>query len=178
MMEKRDSRSSKIFHNRLQNCPHFRELSYLGGGNKWMTSYVYVKKWIIVVILKKLISIYFTWLVRTVNHKYNVLLKRNDACLMPHNTFVCVSHVHSPWRFHLPGNTSTMLCWRCFFPLPSPFIGTLARSLATLSCSHTIIRQSQELTRARLASQRLDSIIKYFCNSLTFRWRERNQNCP
>ena len=144
-----------------------------------LSLYVYVKKWIIVVIVNKLILIYFTWFVHDfVNHKYNVLLKRNDVCLMPLNTFVCVFHVHSPWRLHLSGtvgmsgNRSTMLCWRRFFPLPSPFIATLAPSLATLSCSHTRSRQSHELTRVRLAYQRLDSIIKYFYNSLTFRWRE------
>ena len=38
---------------------------------------VYVKKWIIVFILNKLILIYFTWFVHTfVNYKYNVLLER------------------------------------------------------------------------------------------------------
>ena len=51
---------------------------------------------------------------------------------------VCVSvcaYVHSPWRLHLSGsvgmsgNRSTMLCWRCFFPLPSPFITTLKWSI-------------------------------------------------
>ena len=37
--------------------------------------------------------IYFTcFLHNFVNHKYNVLLKRHDVCLMPLNTFVCVSH--------------------------------------------------------------------------------------
>ena len=146
--------------------------------------YVYVKKWIIVVIVNKLILVYFTWFVHNfVNHKYNVLLKRNDVCLMPLNTFVCVFHVHSPWRLHLSGtvgmsgNRSMMLCWRRFYPLPSPFIATLAPSLATLSCSHTRSRQSHELTRLHFTFQWLDSIFKYFCNSLTFRWRDRNQDC-
>ena len=56
-----------------------------------LSLYVYVKKWIIVVIVNKLILIYFTWFVHDfVNHKYNVLLKRNDAFLMLLNTFVCV----------------------------------------------------------------------------------------
>ena len=56
-----------------------------------LSLYVYVKKWIIVVIVNKLILIYFTWLVNNfVNHKYNVLLKRNDVRLMPFNTFMCV----------------------------------------------------------------------------------------
>ena len=148
--------------------------------------YVYVKKWIIVIIVNKLILIYFTRFVHNfVNHKYNVLLKRNDVCLMTLNTFVCVCvfHVHSPWRLHLSGtvgmsgNRSTKLWWRRFFPLPSPFIATLAPSLATLSCSHTRSRQSHESTRVRLACQRLDLILQYFCNSLTFWWREKNQNC-
>ena len=46
---------------------------------------------------------------------------------------VCV-YVHSPWRLHLfesvgkPGNRSTMLYWRRFFPMPSPLIATLERS--------------------------------------------------
>ena len=39
----------------------------------------------------QLILIYFTWFVHNfVHHKYNVLLKRKDVCLMPCNTFVCV----------------------------------------------------------------------------------------
>ena len=43
------------------------------------------------VIVNKLILIYFTWFVHDfVNHKYNVLLKRKDVCLMPLNTCVCV----------------------------------------------------------------------------------------
>ena len=43
---------------------------------------------------------------------------------------VCV-YVHSPRMHHLSGivgisgNRSTMLCWRHFFPPPSPFIATL-----------------------------------------------------
>ena len=53
---------------------------------------VYVKKWIIVFIVNKLNFIYFTWFVYTfVNYKYNVLLKRNDVCLMPRITFVTLS---------------------------------------------------------------------------------------
>ena len=53
---------------------------------------VYVKQWIIVLIVNKLILIYFTWLVYIfVNYKYNVLLKRDDACLMPLSTFVTLS---------------------------------------------------------------------------------------
>ena len=149
-----------------------------------LSLYVYVKKWIIVVIVNKLILIYFTWFVHDfVNHKYNVLLKRNDVCLMPLNTFVCGFHVHSPWRLHLSGtvgmsgNRSMMLCWRRFFPLPSLFIAILSPSPATLSCSHTRKRQSHELTRVHPACQRLDSILNCFCNSLTFQWREKNQNC-
>ena len=42
-------------------------------------------------IVNKLILIYFTWFVYIntfVNYKYNVFLKRNDACLMPFTTFV------------------------------------------------------------------------------------------
>ena len=148
---------------------------------------VYVKKWIIVVIVNKLSLIYFTWFVHNfVSHKYNVPLKRNNVCLMLYNTFVsmCVFHVHSPWRLLLSGtvgmsgNRSTVLCWSRFFPLSSPFIATLSPSLATLSCAYTRSRQSNELTRVGLACQRLESILKYFCNSLTFWWRERNQNCP
>ena len=102
----------------------------------WWTSqmndlslYVYVKKWIIAATVNNLILVYFTWFVYNfVSHKYNVLLKRNDVCLMPFNIFVCVFHVHSPWRLHpsetvgMSENRSKMLCWSRFFPLPSPFI--------------------------------------------------------
>ena len=42
-----------------------------------------------------------------------------------------------------------------------------------LSYSHTRSKERHELTRLRLACQRLNSILKYFCNSLTFRWREK-----
>ena len=44
-------------------------------------------------IVNKLILIYFTWFVYTffVNYKYNVLLKRNDVCLMPLSTFIILS---------------------------------------------------------------------------------------
>ena len=53
---------------------------------------VYVKKWIIVLIVNKLNLIYFTWFVYTfVNYKYNVLLKKDDVCLMPLSTFVTLS---------------------------------------------------------------------------------------
>ena len=46
----------------------------------------------IVFIANKLNFIYFTWFVYTfVNYKYNVLLKRDDACLMSLNTFVTLS---------------------------------------------------------------------------------------
>ena len=56
---------------------------------------VYVKKWIIVFIVNKLNFIYFTWFVYTfVNYKYNVLLKRDDVCLIPLSTLV------TPSRFH------------------------------------------------------------------------------
>ena len=69
----------------------------------WMNDlslYVYVKKWIIVVIVNKLILVYFTWLIQNfVNHNRNVLLKRNDVWLMPLNIFVYVFHVHSPKDF-------------------------------------------------------------------------------
>ena len=151
MMEKIDSPSPKIIRKKVNNCGHCKQINF----------------------------IYFTWFVHNfVDHKQNVLLKRNDVSLMPLNTFlcvcmcacvsVCVFHVHSPWRLHLSGtvgmsgNRSTMLCWRRFFPLPSPFIATLAPSLATLSCSHTRSRQSHELTRMGLACQRLDSILSTF----------------
>ena len=53
---------------------------------------VYVKKWIIVFIVNKLNFIYFTWFVYTfANYKYNVLLKRDNVCLMPLSTFVTLS---------------------------------------------------------------------------------------
>ena len=56
---------------------------------------VYVKKWIVVFIINKLNFIYFTWFVYTfVNYKYNVLLKRDDMCLIPLSTLV------TPSRFH------------------------------------------------------------------------------
>ena len=58
----------------------------------YLSLYVYVKKWIIVVIVNKLVLVYFTWFVHNfVNHNYNVLLKKNDVCLMPLNICVCVS---------------------------------------------------------------------------------------
>ena len=42
-------------------------------------------------MVNKLILRYFTWFVHDfVNHKYNVILKRNDVWLMPLNTCVCV----------------------------------------------------------------------------------------
>ena len=44
-------------------------------------------------IVNKLNFIYFTWFVYTfVNYKYNVLLKRDDVCLMLLSTFVTLSH--------------------------------------------------------------------------------------
>ena len=43
-------------------------------------------------IVNKLNLIYFTWFVYTfVKYKYNVLLKRDDVCLMPLNTFITLS---------------------------------------------------------------------------------------
>ena len=43
-------------------------------------------------IVNKLNFIYFTWFVYTfANYKYNVLLKRDDVCLMPLSTFVTLS---------------------------------------------------------------------------------------
>ena len=43
-------------------------------------------------IVNKLNFIYFTWFVYTfVNYKYNVLLKRDDVCLIPLSTLVTVS---------------------------------------------------------------------------------------
>ena len=57
-----------------------------------LSLYVYVKKWILVFIVNKLILIYFTWFVYTfVNYKYNFFLKRNDVCLMPLSTLVTLS---------------------------------------------------------------------------------------
>ena len=42
-------------------------------------------------IVSKLVLIYFTWFIHNfVNYKCNVL-KRNNACLMPLSTFMCVS---------------------------------------------------------------------------------------
>ena len=158
-------------------------------------------------IVSKLILIYFTWFVHNfVNYKCNVL-KRNDACLMPLSTFMCVHvcvcvcvcacmrayvracvfHVHS-WRrpplsrtVRMSGNRSTMLYWRRFFPPPSPFTTTLEWNTmpvywTTWSSLHIRSGQSHKLTRVHLACQRLDSILKYFCNSLW--WQEGNQNCP
>ena len=43
-------------------------------------------------IVNKLNFIYFTWFVYTfVSYKYNVLLKRDDVCLIPLSTLVTVS---------------------------------------------------------------------------------------
>ena len=68
----------------------------------------------------------FTWALRSV-HNSNEL--GHNVCV---RVCVCVCvYVHSPWRFHLsgsvgmPGNRSTMLCWRRFFLVPSPFIASL-----------------------------------------------------
>ena len=53
---------------------------------------VYVKKWIIVLILNILNFLYFTWFVYTfVNYKGNVILKRDDVCLIPLSTLVTLS---------------------------------------------------------------------------------------
>ena len=53
---------------------------------------VYVKTLMIVFIVHKLNSIFFTWFVYTfVNYKYNVRLKRHDVCSMPLSTFVALS---------------------------------------------------------------------------------------
>ena len=54
---------------------------------------VYVKKWITVFIVNKLILIYFTWFVIYTfsSYKYNVLLKRINVCLMPLSTFITLS---------------------------------------------------------------------------------------
>ena len=57
----------------------------LSGRQKWMTSVHQLS-------VNKLILIYFTWFVYTfVDYKYNVLLKRDDECLMPLNTFVTLT---------------------------------------------------------------------------------------
>ena len=54
---------------------------------------VYVKKSIILFIVDKLILIYFTWFVYpSVNYKYSVLLKIDNACLLPLSTFLTLSH--------------------------------------------------------------------------------------
>ena len=43
-------------------------------------------------IVNKLNFRYFTWFVYTfVSYKYNVLLKRDDVCLIPLSTFVTLS---------------------------------------------------------------------------------------
>ena len=55
--------------------------------------FVYIKKWVIVFIIIKLILIYFTCFVHNfVNCKYNVLLKRDGVYLVPRSTFVTLSH--------------------------------------------------------------------------------------
>ena len=66
------------------------------------------------------------------------------------------AYVHPPWRLHLSGvgvpeDRSTILCWRCSFPVPSSFIDILVWStepfwLAALSCSHTGSGQNNDLT--------------------------------
>ena len=54
-----------------------------------------VNEWpqfISVFIVNKLNSIYFTWFVCTfVNYRHNVLLKKDDVCLMPLSTFATLS---------------------------------------------------------------------------------------
>ena len=44
-------------------------------------------------IVNKLVLIYFTWFAFTfLNYKYNVLLQRDDVCLIPLRTFVTLSY--------------------------------------------------------------------------------------
>ena len=54
-----------------------------------LSVFAYVKNWIIGLIVDKFILIYFTWFAYTfVNYKYNILLERDDVCLIPLSTFV------------------------------------------------------------------------------------------
>ena len=94
MMKKRDSPSPKIIRNHTI-CKTVQifvtSLFLVDVINEGPQFICLCEKWIIVAIVNKLISIYFTWFVHNfVNHKYNVLLKRNNVCLMRLNTFVCV----------------------------------------------------------------------------------------
>ena len=66
--------------------------------NEWSQFICLCKKWIIVFIVSKLILIYFTCFVHNfVNYKCKVLLHRNDVCLVPLSTFVCVCCVLRPF---------------------------------------------------------------------------------
>ena len=70
-----------------------------------LSLFIYVKKWIIALIVNKLILIYFTWFVYTfVNYKYNVLLERNDICLMPLSTFVTLSRFDEGKEIRIVGS--------------------------------------------------------------------------
>ena len=62
----------------------------------YIRSSVYLKKCIIVLIVNKLILIYFTWFVYTfANYKYNVLLKRDDVCLISQGKIsIYCCHIH------------------------------------------------------------------------------------
>ena len=170
MMEKRDSSSPRTIKIAQISVPFLLLVDVI---NEWPQFISLCEKVNNFGHINKLILIYFTWLVHNfVNHI--------DVCLMPHNNskslhhredFICLEQLC--WR-----HFTTMLCWRHFFPLPSPFITTLASSLATLSCSHNRSRQNHILTRVRLAYKRVGFNAQYFCHSPTFRWRERNKNCP
>ena len=173
-MEKRDSPILKNYLQISEKLPKYfwSFFSWWTSQMNDLSSYVYVKKWIIAVILNKLILIYLTWFVHDfVSHKYNVLLKRNDVCLIPLNTLMCVFHVHLPWRLHLSGTVgmsgkrSMMLCWKRFYPLPSPFIATLAPSLVTLSCLHT---RRDKATNQLACVSLVKNWIWYSCNFVTF----------
>ena len=89
-----DSPSPKIIRNHLQNFQIFViSLLFVDVINELPQFICLCKKKIIIVfIVNKLILIFFTCFVYTfVNYKYNVLLKRDDVCLMPLGTSVTLS---------------------------------------------------------------------------------------
>ena len=125
--------------------------------NDLLSLSVYIKKWIIVFTVNKLILIYLTWFVLNfVNYKYNFFLKRNDVCLMPLSTVVCVFffHVHSLWRL-IPLE-------QLQFQGKDQRFCVLKRFLTSAKSFHRYFRMKHP---ACLTNQRLDSILRYFCNS-------------
>ena len=69
---------------------------------------VYIKKVNNLFIVNKLVLIYFSWFAFTfLNYKYNVLLKRDDVCLIPLRTFVTLSNFDEGKEIRIVRNNMT-----------------------------------------------------------------------